>query len=40
MRFEPVAGWGALPEGWRYAGKLQTPPREVRCLQKFRRVEA
>ncbi len=18
MRFEPVAGWGALPEGWRY----------------------
>jgi len=117
MRFEPVAGWGALPEGWRYVeaagvavdvgelgsgnpvtaqtpnigprvtvldsrgqrigrfgglfageepgafvaphglvtdshgdcdvaevswtqrGKLETPPREVRCLQKFRRIE-
>jgi hypothetical protein len=46
MRFEPVVGWGQLPEGWRYVevaytsrGQHETPPREIRSFQKFRRIE-
>ena len=50
MQYRPIVGWGRLPEGWSYVeatsvgvdGKdnvsHETPPREIRSLQKFERV--